>query len=396
MIDGKPALLSDAIGRAVEILDAAEYPLIYGLSRGATSGQRAAVALAESLGGVLDTTASLCHGPSILALQEVGEVTSTLGEVRNRADLVVFWGCDPGSSHPRHAERYSVRSAGRCTPGGRRDRTVVMVGDADHVWDWRLDPEGNKPDIVIPLEPGQDFETLSCLQAMLNGNWQGTPPADLERLLNLMKNCHYGVVFFGLGLAKTSMWGSGTSSQTGQHDVAALLKLVAELNAFTRFTARRMRLQGDVSGADNVLCWQTGYPYGVDFSRGYPRYNPGEYTANDVLERGDVDAVLLMGAETVQYFSAKALEYLRTIPSVLIDYPNAASPVEPTVRITTAAHGIHVGGTIYRMDNVPMSLRPLRTTSLPTDLDVLSEIRNRCMDLQDPSPDVRQSLMQGD
>ena len=46
-----------------------------------------------------------------------------------------------------------------------------------------------------------------------------------------------------------------------------------------------MRIPGDVAGADSVLCWQTGYPFSVNLARGYPRYNPGEYTANQLLER---------------------------------------------------------------------------------------------------------------
>jgi formylmethanofuran dehydrogenase subunit B len=395
LIEGAPASLESAIDRAVEILDEADYPLIYGLSRGVTSGQRAAVALGECVGGVVDTTASLCHGPSILALQEVGEVTSTLGEIRNRADLVIFWGCNPASSHPRHAERYSVSATGRFTPKGRSDRVIVMVGDADRVESWRLDPEGSEPDLVIPVTPGSDFETLSCLHAMLPGTWRGPVRWELERLMDLMKGCRYGVVFFGLGLAKTSMWESGRNSQTGQHDVAALLKLVSDLNAFTRFTARRMRLQGDVSGADNVLLWQTGYPYGVDFSRGYPRYNPGEFTANDLLERGDVDACLLMGAETTCYLSEAARDHLRSIPTILIDYPNAVPPHGVSVQMTTAVHGIHAGGTIYRMDNVPISLRPLRPSGLPTDEHVLTEIRKRYDARQGDDDFAARSLMQG-
>ena len=39
-------------------------------------------------------------------------------------------------------------------------------------------------------------------------------------------------------------------------------------------------------GADNVLTWQTGYPFAVSLARGYPRFGPGEYTATDVLGRG--------------------------------------------------------------------------------------------------------------
>lgn len=384
-IGGSSVSLPEAITRAARILCDADYPLIYGLSRSVTSGQRAAVALGETLGGVVDSTASLCHGPSIMALQEVGEVTSTLGEVRNRADLVIFWGCNPADSHPRHAERYSVTAQGRYTKNGRADRTVVMIGDADLVDAWRVDSQGTEPDFVVRVPNGQDFEVLSALRAGLNGSRRFEVAPELTELLNLIRNCRYGVVFFGLGLARTGMWAHFNRSadvrrsQTGHNDVAALLKFVAEANRFTRMTARRMRLQGDVSGADNVLCWQTGYPFGVDFSRGFPRYNPGEFTANELLERGDVDACLLVGAETITFFSEAARQTLQSIPIVLLDYPGAAESFSsPTVQIQTAVHGIDVPGTIYRMDNVPMSLGSLRQTALPTDEFVLDQIRREC------------------
>ncbi len=293
-VSGEPVDLASAIARAAELLQRSDYPLVYGLSRSSTPGQRAAVELGELLGGVVDTTASLCHGPSIVALQEFGEVTCTLGEIRNRGDLVIFWGCNPADSHPRHAERYSVNPKGKYVPGGRGDRKVVMIGDANQIDDWRLDHEGTEPDLKIAVQPGKDFEMLSLLTTMLQDASLQDVPDDLRQLMSLMRSCKYGVFFFGLGLAETGSWGGTPRTGTGHVNVAALLHLVAELNAVTRFTARRMRLQGDVSGADNVLCWQTAYPFAVDFSRGYPRYNPGEFTANELLERGDVDAALLV------------------------------------------------------------------------------------------------------
>ena len=363
-----------AVTHAAKLLSSACYPLVYGLSRSATPGQRAAVELAEALRGVIDTTASLCHGPSIMAIQEVGEVTCSLGEIRNRADLVIFWCCNPGSSHPRHAERYSVDPCGRYVPAGRGDRTIVMIGQENQIADWSLSPSGAKPDLTIAVPAGKDFEVLGQIRMCLNGTNVPDISDDIRQLVDLMKSCRFGVVFFGLGLAGTRMWDFGERSNTGHINVAALLKLIAELNAFTRFTARRMRLQGDVSGADNVMLWQTGYPFGVDFSRGYPRYNPGEFTANDLLERGDVDAILLVGAETVSSFTDRALEHLRRIPSVVLDYPGTVAEFVPTVHITTSVYGIHAPGTIYRMDNVPMSLQRLISSEWPTDEDVLKEI----------------------
>ncbi len=47
----------------------------------------------------------------------------------------------------------------------------------------------------------------------------------------------------------------------GRHaNVAALLTLTAELNAFTKFAAMPMRDYGNEAGADNVMSWLAGYP----------------------------------------------------------------------------------------------------------------------------------------
>ena len=130
-IAGQPADPEAAYAARPPMLRAAKYPLIYGLSRSTTEGQRAATALADRIGATIDTTASTGHAPSIMALQQVGESTCTLGEVRSRADLVIFWGSDPARTHPRHLERYSADPIGRFVPGGRADRFVVVVDDRE-------------------------------------------------------------------------------------------------------------------------------------------------------------------------------------------------------------------------------------------------------------------------
>ncbi len=155
-IEGQPASLEEALERSAGILRSAHYPLVYGLSQSTTEGQRAAVALAERLGAVIDTTASVCHAPSVMAQQQVGKVTATLGEVKNRADLVVFWGSDPLKTHPRHWERYSVDAPGRFVPRGRADRFIVV---ADTV----RTASADAADLFLPIEPGRHFEALFTL-----------------------------------------------------------------------------------------------------------------------------------------------------------------------------------------------------------------------------------------
>ena len=105
--------LEEAIEEAAGILAKANYPILYGWSSTSCEATRIGLDLAEEIGGVIDNTAVICHGPSILSVQEIGISSCTLGQIRHRADLVMYWGSNPWSAHPRHIERYTTFSEGR-------------------------------------------------------------------------------------------------------------------------------------------------------------------------------------------------------------------------------------------------------------------------------------------
>jgi formylmethanofuran dehydrogenase subunit B len=363
--NGRPASLEAAIQRSANVLRLARNPLVYGLSQSTTAGQQAAIALAEHVGGIVDTTASLCHAPSVMAQQEVGKVTCTLGEVRNRADLVIFWGSDPVNTHPRHWERYSVDPTGRFVPRGRADRLVVVADDV------RTD-SANAADFFLPIAVGQHFDTLFTLHALNRGvianagDHAGAPAPLLAELSRRMKSARCGVIFFGVELAR---------GDAGHCNVQALLKLVTDLNAYGRWFAMRMRVQGNVVGADTVLTWQTGYPFSVSMARGYPRYNPGEFSVQQLLQRNEVDACVLVGSATLDWMAPDALDHLRRIPTIVLDPPEIVPMISPTVRFRTARPGIHIQGTAYRMDGVPIPLRAVLPAPFPSDAEVLGRIQ---------------------
>ncbi|MGC8873733.1 MAG: formylmethanofuran dehydrogenase subunit B [Chloroflexia bacterium] len=365
-IDGRPAALEDAVEEAARILASARYPLIYGLSSTTCEAQRQAVALAEALGACIDCCTSVCHGPTGLAVQGVGEPTCTLGEIKNRADLVVYWGSNPAESHPRHFSRYAVTPKGLFRPGGRKDRTVVVV-------DVRPTPSVRAADLFLRVRPGRDFECLWALRVLVAGRpvdeaavaETGITLAQLEDLAQRMKSCRFGVLFAGLGL---------TQSRGKQMNLAAVFLLVRDLNAYTKFAAIPMRGHGNVTGIDNVMAWQTGYPFGVNFSLGYPRYNPGEYTAVDVLSRGEADAALVVAADPAANLPRPAIEHLRRIPTIALDVQPSETTRIARVAITTAPAGIAVEGTVYRMDNVPLRLRKVLDSPFPSDEEVLRRI----------------------
>jgi formylmethanofuran dehydrogenase subunit B len=228
--------------------------------------------------------------------------------------------------------------------------------------------------MFLPIEPQRDFEALWTLRGLIRGIEPspgadlGAPLSQLRELARKMTSCRFGIAFFGLGLARSGV---------GHRSVAALLALVTDLNRHTRFYARRMRVSGDVAGADTLLAWQTGYPFAVNLGRGYPRYNPGEFSAAAMLERGEIDAAVLVGSHGVRRFPPAAVAALSRIPTIVLDAPDFESLTPPTVRFTTAVHGVHRPGTAYRMDEVPVPLRPFLDSPYPSDAEVLEAILSR-------------------
>ena len=126
----------------------------------------------------------------------------------------------------------------------------------------------------------------------------------------------------------------------------------------------------DVTGADVIMRWQTGYPFGITFNRGYPRYNPGEFSTVDVLVRGDCDAAFIIGADPGATMPQPAIEHLKRIPTICLDPHVTHTSKLARVHITTAPQGIAAEGTAYRMDEIPMPLKPALKSPDPSD-DVL-------------------------
>jgi formylmethanofuran dehydrogenase subunit B len=375
LIHGQPAIVADGIEKAAQILAKAKYPLVYGLSDTTAESQRVAVGIADWIGGNVDTTTSVCHGPSGMAFQGVGEVTCSLGEVRNRGDLIMFWGSNPAESHPRHFTKYSLMPKGQFVPNGRKDRTCVVV-------DVRKTKSAKAADIFIQIKPRADFEALWTLRALANDVEldpqqveadTGVPLTVWQDLMSRMKKAKFGMLFFGMGVTMTR----------GKHaNSEAVLALTRDMNKHTRFACKPNRGHGNVTGADAVVTWRTGYPFGVNLCRGYPRFNPGEYTAADVLARREADAALIVASDPMANFSQPAREHLKSIPYIALDPKESPTTRHAAVAFTVATYGINVPGTVYRMDDVPIPLRPAFESPFPSDYEILTGIEKRVKELK--------------
>jgi formylmethanofuran dehydrogenase subunit B len=387
-----PVSMDEAVHAAAEVLANANYPILYGWSSTSSEAQRVGVELAEEVGGVLDNTAFVCHGPSILGVQEVGIPTCTLGQIRHRADLIIYWGCDPWSAHPRHLERYTSFTEGRfekseytayiqklksragqkklesaarsaigkaklpkpqaCYIGGvppamsKGGRKLIVI-------DVRKTMSAEMADYFIQVEPNKDYELMQAIRALVKDKEldvdtvAGVPVEYLEEVTDALVNCEFGVIFFGMGLTQTA----------GKfRNIEVAISLIRDLNMRTKFAIMPMRGHFNVTGANVVSAWQSGYPYGVDFSLGYPRYNPGETTCMDVLLRDELDASLVIAADPGANFPKNAVQNMVKHPLIVIDPHMNATAMLGDIVFPAAFVGVEVDGTAYRMDGVPLPL----------------------------------------
>lgn len=356
----------EALDKAADILVNAKRPLLYGFSSTECEAQSKGVELAEILGAILDNTASVCHGPSLLAIQDVGAPLSTLGEYKNRADLVIFWGSNPVHAHPRHLGRYSEFVRGYFRKDGRNDRYIVVV-------DPRNTHTAQIADLYIQVNPNEDYELLNAIRAMVRGveldaeEVSGVPIDKIKELVDIVKSCKFGVIFFGMGLTQT----------LGHHrNIDAAICLTRELNDYTKFLLEPMRGHYNVTGANQVFTWNTGYSYSIDFSRGYPRYNPGEFSSVDLLMRDEVDAALIVASDPASNFPAAAVKNMFKHPLIAVDPHKTPTSEFADVILPAAFAGIECEGTAYRMDKVPLRLRKVKDapSEILSDKEILERL----------------------
>lgn len=371
--DFREVSYDEAIDKAANILADSKRPLLYGWASALCEAHKKGILLAEELGGVIDNTATVCHGPSALAVQEKGAPTATLGQIKNRADVVIFWGCNPVQAHPRHMGRYSVFSRGFFTEKGRRGRKVIVV-------DVRKTDTANMADEYIELQQGSDYLVISAIRAIVAGHEDVVPDSvggvakeDMVRLAEILKEAKFGALFFGMGLTQT---------KSRYKNIDNAISLVTELNSFNKFIMMPMRGHYNVTGFGQVCSWETGFVTAVDFSSGGPYYNPGETAANDLLYRKEVDAAMIIAGDAGAHFPANSVRELAKIPLVQVDpYWNPTTEIADVV-IPTAISGVEVEGTAYRMDGVSLRMRKLIEPEHLTDEEILDKIITRVRELR--------------
>jgi formylmethanofuran dehydrogenase subunit B len=375
-IDGQPTGVQPALVRAAELLRGARRPLLHGFDGATVEDARAAFALADRLGALVVTEGLGNPWPGAPALPLRGASSATLGEIRDRSELVVIWREDPETTHPRLLERLGC---------GLQTPSRLGVPSALVVIDDRDTATAARADLQLRWPPEHDLEALVTLAVLHRG--LEPPPGDLaqqgEALVQRIGGVPHLAFVYGFGLV---------AGRGGQRRALALHELVRSLCHERHAVTLELPRAAGTRGAQDALAWQTGYAGNVDLAGGHPEL----VTATRPLGSDEgVDVTLCVegapapaAAGTVQIAlggrprgSAGSAPVAGSAPAVgsaptarAGSEPAGAPESEPAVWVRTAAAGVEAVGTAHRLDGVPLTLQAPWAGQAPTAAVLLTRL----------------------
>jgi formylmethanofuran dehydrogenase subunit B len=358
LVNGKPATLEAAATAAAAILRESRQPVL--ISAGTdVAGMRALLELAERTGGIVDHAAGDAVMRNLLVLQDSGWVSTTLTEVRNRADLLVVAGTDISSRFPRFFERIFGDFESLFTTGARE---ICFIGTVPQDLPAPLKARAT----FVAIAPERLGEVFGALRSLLAGNTliakavAGAATEELAALLARMQRARYGVLTWAA---------ADLAFPHAELAIQSMCELVTFLNASGRFAVLPLGgTDGDITAAQ-VTAWQTGFPLRVSFAGGKPAYDPWQYSAQRLLARDEADAVVFVSALDASHVPPET-----DAPAIVLGRPGTRTG-ECSVFIPVATPGLHHAGHLFRTDNVvAIGVRKLAESTLPSGAQALKLI----------------------
>lgn len=306
---GQSASWERALARATELLAAARLPLFHGLL-GDLRDSRAALQLAGHFGGVIDHLHGEAVARALSVYQDSGWVLTSLGEARNRADLLVLIGDDLLAVMPRLKEK------------------LIDVEQRLH---------GEQAPAVIELDEDR-LTVLGQARALLAGRPLQSPIAAATELAEHLQDSQYPVFVIG-----------AVSGARAELILRAAAELVRDLNAEGRAALLNLGSGLGELTAQLSAAWHNGFGLRTSFARGYPQQDLQRHAGERLLEDGEAD--LLIWFSSLSPEPAPACQ----TPCIVFGHPATRfGDRAPEVFLPVAVPGVHRAGFIHRADGLRM------------------------------------------
>lgn len=347
LIDGQPATPEQALDEAARRLHGWRQPLFGGMGTD-IAGARALYRLAARTGAIADAADSDAFFGALRALQDRGQYTVTLADLRRHARLLVCVGTD-ASAYPEFWRR-----AGLGQPGSACQR-VVFLGAAP-----------------APLPAGVEGQALPGSGDLL---------ADLQALALALQRPGRGGPMQALAqdalASPYSVWlmePARLPAAAPALAVEGVQRIVALLNARTRAAGFVLGGNDGAASANQAFTWLSGLPLRTRVAATGLQHEPHRHATTRVLADGAVDGLLW-----VMSFRADRLPPPAPLPRIVLGPPAMGAALGGQgVFIPVATPGWNAAGHLFRTDGpIVLPLVATREAGLPGVAQVADALRLR-------------------
>lgn len=341
---GRQVTLPEAVTAAARALNAARAPLVAGSSTD-VHGARALVRLSQRTHAAMTHLNAGSTLRNMQVLQHRGWQTTTLTEVRNRADVILMIGTDVVHHNPRFFERVVwVRDAMFTDPAARK--MIYLGGEA---LDTRagVAPDGRLPE-VIPCATSDLPEVVSVLRALVMAKpvqaeqVAGIAVSTLRTLAETLKAAQYA----------TLVW---VSKDLDYAHADLTIENITETVVALNQKSRAMGLSLGGSDGDTSVNYAHTWLNGVII---------------DAPDLASHDAMVWVNS-----YSPHAMPTFNHGPVIVLGAPDSQFDQPPAVFIPVATPGLECHGQQFRVDgSVTLPLTPVRDSALPTLSQVVAMI----------------------
>lgn len=343
-VEGRATSLAEAVKAATALLKQAKMPLVAGSSTD-VHGARALVSLAQHTGAAMTHLNASSTLRNMKVLQHRGWQTTTLTEVRNRADVILMIGTDVVTHNARFFERVVwVDDAMFTDPKARK---IVYLGGDQLNTKPGVAPDGRAPD-VITCDAEFLPEVVATLRALVMDKpvqvekVAGVAVSQLKTLAETLKAAKYA----------TLVW----VSKDLHYDHAELtIENITETVVALNQKSRAMGLSLGGSDGDTSVNYAHTWLNGVII---------------DAPEWESHDAVVWVNS-----YSPEAMPPAGTAPVIVLGAPDSTFESTPAVFIPVATPGLDSNGQQFRVDgSVTLPLTAVKPSDLPTLTQVVAMI----------------------
>ena len=359
-IQGKNVALAQALQAASDLLYNSKQSLFCGLGTD-VSGMRALLTLVNQTGAYLDHMNSSAGLRNIQVLQQHGWQTTTLTEVKQRADVILIIGSNIVSQHPRFFQR--ILWQGDALFGERLpEREIIVLGPADLDISVATSPTGKAAQHIV-CENAQLPEVFASLHALALGKTihaekiAHIPTQTLQQLVDVLRAAKYSVLTW---LAKE------LDFPHAELCIQQITQTVRALNQHTRSSALPLGgSDGDYS-VYQVNTWTTGFPIRNRFYQGNAEYDPFHFSVERLQDQSDVRV-------WISCFQPKPPPTSEG-KTIIIGHP-ALQDCSCDVFIPVRIPGLQQSGTLFRVDSsVSLPIQAVMASELNSLQEVLRQI----------------------